>query len=244
MVMRTNFLWLGDLVSQVIAMVAGMAAVMVLLPHFFAVNGESPTFGAFMYLFFWFITLLNVGSTIWHWQRRQRRIDAVSMQPEKWLARWHYDQWTWQTYAETERRQAYWSLAKWSIPVLLIGAFVTSMWLQIFGQPILWPLLVVIGINLTVLLLQVGVLPYYRVLHTAPEAIITKESVWIGGAVYFWQQDNTGRCAVTLVQGQPSTLEFKLQIRNGRNSSNPRVRVPVPAGYEQQAQRVIDLLTV
>lgn len=243
MVTRTNFLWVGDLVSQVVVTVASIAAFIVVIPYFFAAVGKAPTVDTGLYRFFGLIVLINIGYTIWRWQRTQRWMDAVRMHPEKWLAHWHYDQRAWQTYAESERSQAYWSLAKWSLPVLLLGALITYGWLQILGLSIFGPLLVVIVINLAIVLLEVGVLPYYRVLQTTPQALITEESVWIGGTVYFWRHDNSSLRAVRLIQGQPNTLEFKLQVHTGRYPSFPSVRVPVPPGYEQQAQQVVDLLT-
>lgn len=243
MVARTNFLWIGDLVSQVVSILVSIAAVMVLLPYFLGANAEFPDFGYFIYFFFGFITLINIGTVVWRWRRTQQRMDEVSTHPEQWLARWRYDSWTWQEYAQSERRRAYGSIAKWSLPILLIGAFVGYVWLQMFGQQIRWPMLTVIGINLAVLLFQVGILPYYRILHTAPEAIITPEGVCIGGNAYFWQKGNARLRSVALVQGQPNTLEFKLRIQNGRNSSTQVVRVPVLSSNETQAQQVIEKLT-
>jgi len=243
MVARTNFLWLGDLVSQVLSILVSIAAVMFLVPYFLGGNADFPAFGYFIYFFFGFITLINIGIVIWRWRRLKQRVDEISTQPDQWLARWHYDEWTWQEYAQTERRRAYWTAAKWSLPILLIGVLVVYIWLQLFGQQILWPLLIVIGVNLMVLLLQVGILPYYRILNTAPEAIITPEGICIGGNAYFWQKGNASLRSIALVQGQPSALEFKLRVQNGRNSSIQRVRVPVLSGYEKQAQQVVERLT-
>ena len=239
MVARTNFLWVGELVSQVVSILVSIAAVMVLVPYFLGANRGFPDFGYFIYFFFGFITLVNLGIVVWRWRRTQQRVDEISTQPERWLARWRYDEWTWQEYAQTERRRAYGTVAKWSLPILLIGVFVGYVWLQMFSQQILWPMLTVIGINLAVLLFQVGILPYYRILNTAPEAIITPEGVCIGGNAHFWQQGNATLRSVTLVQGQPSVLEFKLRVQNGRNSSTQWVRVPVLSGYEPQAQQVV-----
>lgn len=242
MVARTNFLWIGDLVIQVVFLLVSIGAVMFLMPYFLGVNGGFPDFGYFIYFFFGIITLINMGIVIWRWQRTKQRVDAIITQPAQWLARWRYDQWTWEAYAQRERRRAYGAAAKWSLPILLIGALVGYVWLQMVGQQILWPMLTVIGINLAILFFQVGILPYYRILNTAPEAIITPEGVCIGGNAYFWHQGNARLRAVTLVQGQPSTLEFKLRVQNGRNSSTQVVRVPVMSGNEGQAQQVVERL--
>src|SRR6476469_1552514 len=100
MVERTNFLWLGDLVGQVVLFLTSIAAVMFLVPHFLAGNSEFPPFGYFIYYFFGFITLINIIIVIVRWRRMKQRVDAVSVHPEQWLVRWHYDQWTWQEYAQ------------------------------------------------------------------------------------------------------------------------------------------------
>jgi hypothetical protein len=244
MAARTNYLWIGELVGQLLAILINTVSVLFLLPYFWGFDAALPAFGSLVYFFFGFITLINLIALGWRWRRTQQRLDTISAQPARWLARWHYDQWTWQEYAQRERNQSYWTLAKWSIPFLGIAGFVAYVWLQFFGQPILAPLLTVMGVNLLVLLVQIGVLPYHRILNTAPEAIITAEGVCIGGSAYFWQQGNTRLRSLTLVEGQPSTLEFKLRVQNGRNRSSPIVRVPVPAGYESQAQQVVARLTL
>ena len=243
MVARTNTLWIGELIGQVLAILINTTSVLFLLPYFFGLGAEGAAFPNLFYLFFGVITLINVIAIGWQWRRTQQRLDAISAEPAQWLARWHYDQWTWQAYAQRERSRHYWTVAKWSIPFLLIAAFVSYMWLQTFGQPILWPMLAVMGVNLLALLVQSGILPYYRILNTAPEAIITAEGLCIGGAAYFWKQGNDSLRSLAFVHGQPNTLDFTLRVRKGRNSSTQSVRIPVPAGSEVQAQQVIDRLT-
>ncbi len=239
MVARTNLLWLGELVGQLLMILVNTASVLFLLPYFFGLGTEGATFLNLVYLFFGVITLINVVAIGWQWRRTQQRLDAITADPAQWLARWHYDQWTWQEYAQRERSRHYWTIAKWSIPILLIAAFVSYLWLQTFGQRILWPMLAVMGINLLALLVQNAVLPYYRILKTAPEAIITADGLYIGGSAYFWRQGNASLRSLNFVPGQPNTLDFALCIRKGRNSSTQTIRVPVPVGNEAQAQQVI-----
>jgi len=243
MVARTNYLWIGELIGQLLAILINTTSVLFLLPYFFGLGVEGAAFLNLVYLFFGVITLINVIAIGWQWRRTQQRLDAINAQPTQWLARWHYDQWTWQAYAQRERSQHYWTVAKWSVPFLLIAAFVSYMWLQTFGQPILWPMLTVMAVNLLALLVQTGILPYYRILNTAPEAIITAEGLCIGGATYFWRQGNATIRSLVLVKGQPDMLEFKLRIRRGRSSSAPTVYVPVPTGCEAQAERIASQLT-
>lgn len=242
MVARTNFLWPVDLVSQVISIVASMTAIMFLLPYFLVGNGGFPTFAYLINGALAFITIINVFIIIGRWQRTKQRVGAVSAHRGQALVCWHYDQQTWQVYAQRERRHAYRLLAQWSIPFLFIGVFVVYMWLQSFGQQIFWPMLIGIGVNLLVILVKVGLLPYYRILNTAPEAIITPDGLCIGGSVYFWRQGNATLRSVTLQEGQPSMLEFKLRVQNGRSTSTQWVRVPVLPGCEAEAQQVVEAL--
>lgn len=243
MVTRTNFLWVGDLVSQLLSILVSIAAVVLLLPYLLGGSSELLAFTYIVYFFFGFVTLINLGIILWRWLRMQRRIAAICAQPAQWLVRWRYDHWTWQQYAQSERTQAYGAVAKWSIPFLLISAIVAYMWSQVLDQQVLGPLLTIIGLNLGVLFLQGAVLPYYRILNTAPEAIITAEGLCIGGNAYFWQQGNANLQSVDLAPGQPGALAFKLRVRRGRNRSTQVVRVPVLPGHETQAQQVVTALT-
>lgn len=238
MVARTNFLWVGDLVSQLLSILVSIAAVVLLLPYLLG-SSELLSFTYTVYFFFGFVTLINLGIILWRWQRMQRRIEAICAQPAQWLARWHYDHWTWQQYAQSERSQSYGAVAKWSIPFLLISAIVAYLWSQVLDQQVLAPLLTIIGLNLGVFFLQGTVLPYYRILNTAPEAIITPAGLCIGGSAYFWQEGNASLQSVDLAPGDPSALEFKLRVRRGRNRSTQVVRVPVLPGHETQAQQVV-----
>lgn len=95
------------------------------------------------------------------------------------------------------------------------------------------------GVNLLALLVQSAVLPYYRILNIAPEAMITADGLCTGGRSYFWRQGNANLRALSFMPGQPNTLDFTLHIRKGRNSSTQTIRVPVPVGNEVQAQQVI-----
>ena len=244
MVARTNTLWIGELVGQLLTILVNTASVLFLLPYFFGLGAEGAAFLNLVYLFFGVIILINVIAIGWQWRRTQQRLDAINADPTQWLARWHYDQWTWQAYAQRERSRHYWTIAKWSIPFLLMAAFVSYMWLQTFGQSILWPMLAVMGVNLLALLVQTGILPYYRILNTAPSAIITAEGLCIGGSAYFWRQGNASLRALSFTPGQPNTLDFTLRVRKGRNSSTEIIRVPVPIGCEPQAETIISILTL
>ena len=242
MVARTNTLWIGELIGQLLAILINTTSVLFLLPYFFGLGVEGAAFLNLVYLFFGVITLITVSVIGWQWRRTQQRLAAIDADPTQWLARWHYDQWSWQAYAQRERSRHYWTIAKWSVPFLLIAAFVSYMWLQTFGQQVLWPMLAVMGVNLLTLLVQSGILPYYRILNTAPAAIITADGICIGGSAYFWRQGNASLRALNFVPGQPNTLDFTLRIRKGRSSSTEIIRVPVPAGNEAQAENIVGLL--
>lgn len=243
MVARTNFLWIGELIGQLLVIVINTASVLFLLPYIFGFDADVAGFRYLVYFFFGAITLINIIAISWQWRRTQQRLDAMRAQPTQWLVRWHYDQWAWQEYAQRERSRRYGLAAKWSIPFLAIVAIVAYMWLQFFGQRILWPMFAVMGVNLLALLVQTAILPYYRILNTAPEALITAEGVCIGGSAYFWQRGNASLQSISWQQGQSPTLDFILRVRKGRNRLTETVRVPVPAGYETQAQQVVERLT-
>lgn len=51
-----------------------------------------------------------------------------------------------------------------------------------------------------------------------------------------------GRRSLALTKSESSALVFTLHVRNGRSSSMPVVRVPVPAGYEAYAEKLVATL--
>lgn len=240
---QKNLLWPVDLVSQVVSIVVSMTAIMLLLP--FVLSGR-PGFAAITYSLngaLAIIMLVNVFMIIGRWQRTKQRVSAMSVYHSQVLAHWRYDQKTWRAYAESERRYAHSYLARWTLPGLIIGLSVVYLWLQLFGQQVLSPLLTAGSVNLLVLLVKTGLLPYYRVLNTPSEAIITPDGLCIGGGAYFWRQGNAKLCTVNLQQGQPSMLVFNLRVQNGRTTSTQSVRIPVPVGCAAEAATVVDALT-
>lgn len=242
MVARTNFLWPGDLVSQVVAIVVSMTAIMFLLPVLLAGSRELLTFTYLRNGLLLLITLLNVLSCLGRWQRIQQRVAVVTAHQGQALVGWRYDPPTWQAYAKRERRRAYMRLAQWSVPVLLIGALVIYSLLETFGAHLFWPLLDAIGANLLVIFVRIGVLPYYRILHTAPAALITLDGLCIGGNAYFWRRGDATLCAVALQHDQVQQLEFKLRVQYGRTRAIETVQVPVPAGRVAEAETVVAVL--
>lgn len=242
MLARTNFLWSIDLVSQVISTVVSMTALMLLLPYVLSSRAEVATLAYGINSALAIIMVTNVLMIIGRWQRTQQRVGAISVYHSQALVHWHYNQKTWRAYAESEWDHAFRLLARWLLPGVMLGGAVVYIWLQVFGEQILWPLLSAVGVNLFVLLAKTGLLPYYRILNTRPEAIITPDGLYIGGVVHFWRQGNAMLRAVTLQQGQPHVLQFNLRVQNGRTTSTHHVRIPVPPGCEVEAATVVDAL--
>ncbi len=250
MLARTSFLWLGDLLVDLLIVLTTLAAVICLLPYWGgkAVSYASIDYG--LYLYFGFTALFLLLALVWNWRSLQREIATVVSHREQWLVHWSYSQQTWRAYAQRVRDHTYRHLAKWYIIFLLLGAFIGISWIQTFGYTIFWPLLTVISVGLLVTYIKVTLTPYHRVLNTVPEAIISTNGVCIGGIFYCWQQEgsrfgqdsSTKLRSLALVPGQPNMLEFKLYIRSGSDHARPSVYVPVPVGCESQAQMVIERL--
>jgi hypothetical protein len=245
MLVRTNFLWIGQLLADLFVVLTTVASLLYLLPYWAHADYASIDFGIYLFIglpALWFPITLG-----WGWQKLQQRITTMIGHREQWLARWSYDQRTWQEYAQSERRRTYRHLAKWYAIFLLMGALIGIPWSQMFGQTSVIHLLLVVSVGLLVTFVQVTLVPYYRALNTAPEAFISTEGICIGGTVYFWEQAHSNFWqpsglkirSLTLVEGQPNTLEFKLYLRSGRSSSSPVVIVPIPAGCESQVMQVL-----
>ncbi len=88
MVVRTNTLWIGELVGQLLTILINTASVLFLLLYFFGFGAEGAAFHNLAYLFFGVITLINVVAIGWQWRRTQQRLDTINAQPGQWLARW------------------------------------------------------------------------------------------------------------------------------------------------------------
>lgn len=249
MLTRTNFLWSGELLANLLVVWTISAAFLYLLPYFAHADYASVDFGIYL-IFVGFPVLVSPVAFGWGWRKLEQRVTTMIGHREQWLAHWRYDQHAWQEYAQHERHRSYRSLAKWYMIFLALSAFIGIPWGQMFGQDAVLHLLIVLSVGLLVTFVQVTLVPYYRVLNTPPEAIISTEGIYIGGTVYFWQPENanlwqhssTAIRSLTLVQGQPNMLEFKLHVRSGNDHSRPGVYVPVPAGHEAQAQQVIERL--
>ncbi|MFZ4659938.1 MAG: hypothetical protein ACOYNY_23210 [Caldilineaceae bacterium] len=94
MVVRTNTLWIGELVGQLLAILINTASVLFLLPYFFGLGAAGAAFLNLVYLFFGVITLINVVAIGWQWRRTQQRLDTINAQPGQWLAHWQAAQYT------------------------------------------------------------------------------------------------------------------------------------------------------
>lgn len=69
MVARTNLLWSGELVGQLLTILVNTASVLFLLPYFFGLGAEGAAFRKLVYLFFGVITLINIIAIGWQWRR-------------------------------------------------------------------------------------------------------------------------------------------------------------------------------
>lgn len=243
MIERTNFLWLGELIAEIAWAVIGVLGLLIFLPYMAAYGFPDFNDFPFIYPMFGAVALINIGSSLWKWQRKTKWAQTLSATPEQALVHWRYDEWTWQEYAQQQSRYLLRSMAKWAPVSILIGGFVLYMWQQAFSQQIIYPLLIWMGINLALTLILMVVVPYYRIRNTAAEAIISNEGMLIGGTVHFWKSGDVTLKRVQMVEQPQHTLEFTVRIPNNRNRSTETIRVPVPAGQEQEAQRVVAALS-
>jgi len=76
------------------------------------------------------------------------------------------------------------------------------------------------------------------------EVYIGKEAALVDGHYIPWAGAGLTLTGATLVPGPPAALELTVRVNNGRVPQTQQLRIPVPAGRQQEAERVIQALGV
>lgn len=237
---RTNLLWKGELLIQIATMVVVSSPATIMPIYFLWRGGENLEYAVGILVFGVLILSLAMLFLRWMWQMRNADVQWLLAHPARWLLHWHYEQASWQHYARSERNQ---NLLEWAIiatffaVISLITMITTSLGSIIEG--ILYCLIAYAIIVVPLLFLQV-LLPYVRILYTAPEAYVTRSEVCIGGNYYNWRNSGAVLIDVQLHGGDPYRLELTIAL-DARRRLN--VRIPVPLGQESSAQQVVDELS-
>ncbi|MEZ5660847.1 MAG: hypothetical protein R3E83_20740 [Burkholderiaceae bacterium] len=72
-----------------------------------------------------------------------------------------------------------------------------------------------------------------------PEAIIGRQGLYITGQFWPWQTFGQTLTQVVPGTGEPPTLDFHFRVEAGRGVSSRVVAVPIPAGAQAEAERLV-----
>ena len=181
-----------------------------------------------------------VVATFW---RRAARLDAL-VHGKDLLAHWTYSPTEWQRFVEvdygeerSEKRALFMVVAGFSV---LIGAgfliFVRDGGLAVF--------LVMIAL-VAVISVFAFLLPwvkYRRKLRTVGEVFLSPTAAYVGGAFHSWTMLGAALESARFRQGSPAIVEIVYSAPTRQGRQDYTLRVPVPAGMEDAAARVVETL--
>jgi hypothetical protein len=173
--------------------------------------------------------------------------ELAAFERGEFLAHWTYSEQEWRSFHDAERRRAntvlLWasvSLVAVALVLVAVGLFTPTdrgAWLAAAGAVGLTAALV------AALLGGANAAGHRRSFTSTREAFVGRESAFINGTHHRWTALGTTLDTVELLPagpaGQPAAIQFNLllQSRHGRGSQS--VRVPVPAGREDEARQVL-----
>jgi hypothetical protein len=190
---------------------------------------------------------------------RQADDRLAAFQGGDYLVHWTYSRLEWEKFAEAERERGQ-KNARSALPV---GAFTVAVLGLILGIALAAPLhnawsTVGVGILGTLAGTAVGApggwlvgrlirlaaeRRYHQMHQLAGEAFIGPDSAYCAGRYWKWKGYGTSLQNVELVSGGPAMLTFTIRIYNPRSGDDShQYRVPVPAGREAEARRLIQVL--
>jgi hypothetical protein len=154
----------------------------------------------------------------------------------EYLAHWTWTPEEWERFVRTEKRS--WRACVWIVPLamfLIAGA--CAVWGDEDGS-LLASIFAALGGVMTIVAWAVATSRkrfFERGRRSRPHAYIGPLSLYFNGAYHSWTSFGTSLGGVQLIDGPPLMVEFRLEV--GDYSSE--VWVPVPAGREEEARRLV-----
>jgi hypothetical protein len=236
----------GVTIGLIISMVGSS---MILLP--FLSNIDMMT-GGYALQFIGLLVLITGLVTLWFYRARAAAFDHI-LAGENVLAHWKLDQTQVQKHAAAElaetneNNRLLFGITAILFVVIGIPILVVPMWedLMFWRDPIAW--VVIVGYFAIVPLLALfawGVprLAYQRAIRDGANVYIGKEGLFVNGAFHTWKQPLTDLRNVRFNrQTKSPALEFDIRTLTRLGVTYFKtytVRVPVPVGQEEQAERV------
>ncbi|MFZ5824385.1 MAG: hypothetical protein ACOY94_08665 [Bacillota bacterium] len=172
--------------------------------------------------------------------RKSRREAAELLNGDHW-AHWRYERAEWERFLRSEWERGLAKMRRWALYLGLAGLAGGLLPGLSDGD-----LASGLAVGLSMALLFGGLLPglfllssrrgLRRGLEAEPEVYVGANGAFFAGRFVSW---SFGLRSVKLSPGSPAVLQFELQGKSGPDGP-PTVRIPVPAGCEQEAGMVRD----
>ncbi len=173
-----------------------------------------------------------------------KTIDAL-LKGENLLAHWTFDQDEWRKYTENEHTRGI-RLARstfiWTFAITLVLAVVIEWFADALngtGAAIAVAIAAVLAALLGGLLYLSAKATHSRNLAGVGEVHIGPNCVYFAGRFYTWAGKMATLRKAAFEPGDPCIVEFNWEYGSGDNRSVQEVRIPVPRGREEEAQRLV-----
>jgi len=188
------------------------------------------------------LLVVTIGLTVFFLYRKlARQWDSITSGRDV-LVHWTYSQSLWQDYTEKDYRAD--KRNKMTL-FYIISAFAVFFGLLFFlldREAGFIVLLIMIGLIILVRLtayLSIQYI-YQQNRRVKGEAFITPTAVLLNKQLHAWGSLGSTLEGVKFRPGRPALIEFAYSAPSGRTMASYSVRVPVPPGQEEAAQRVIE----
>lgn len=218
---------------------AAVCIVVMLAIGFSNINMMDMGYGLMFIMFFASVASFVVA---WVYAGRAKAFDQLinSFQP---LAYWRYTNEEWLAYLE-ENEKEMWLVNKatlrWAVSItVVVGIFLMAVY-----QDVLM-LSIILGI-IAMLAIAAFVAPKMRkqlLQNNVHEACIGEHAVYIGGSFQLWNQLGARLTAVAIYEeSTPAMLHIFFEYPTLQGFQEEIIRVPVPAGKKDEANRVVEQL--
>lgn len=228
---------------------AAIGALLMALP---SITGLAGMDGGYAFSFIGFFLIVCGLIVFWVFALRYRAVERI-FSGDGLLAQWSYDPEEGRRFA-LEAYQERWEHNKRlyaivAVLMVVIGFFVLVL-PMLQGEDLLWQ--VVLGYFLLIPFIGVVAwlaprLEYRQALRDASDVFIARKGVFVRGALHSWGEAGSSLEAVVFERDlRPPELVFELSHLSGVGGMHREpelLRIAVPEGHEQDAERVASLLS-
>lgn len=176
--------------------------------------------------------------------RKARREIQDLLAGNHW-AHWRYAEDEWRRFADAEWARTQRKARKLALQLFVILFLFIFLLALSQGAPLapafLGAALAGLGIGLLVgfLVHRFGRSTYNRRLTVLGEVYIGPNSLYQEGRYNTWRGLGTSLEKVEVQPGDPAVLHFEVLVSSGRSSRTHEIRVPIPRGCEEEAQKLV-----